>query len=72
MRDVGHQIQKKDIRRNAFNYSQTGKTAALCIFFFGAGATCWVIWQTTTFLGIVLGFVRGQHLILSENYMFDQ
>ena len=31
----------------------------------GAGATCWVIWQSTTFLGIVLGAAIPEKLGLS-------
>ena len=31
----------------------------------GAGATCWVIWQTTTFLGIILGAAIPEKLGLS-------
>ena len=32
---------------------------------FGGGITCWVIWQTTTFLGIVLGAFIPEKLGLS-------
>ncbi|WP_440670789.1 AzlC family ABC transporter permease [Candidatus Pelagibacter sp. HIMB1483] len=32
---------------------------------FGAGATCWIIWQSTTFLGIVLGAAIPEKLGLS-------
>ena len=31
----------------------------------GAGATCWVIWQSTTFLGIILGAAIPEKLGLS-------
>ena len=31
----------------------------------GGGATCWVIWQTTTFLGIILGSFIPEKLGLS-------
>ena len=32
---------------------------------FGGGATCWVIWQSTTFLGIILGTAIPEKLGLS-------
>jgi predicted branched-subunit amino acid permease len=32
---------------------------------FGAGATCWVIWQTTTIIGIFLGSIIPEKLGLS-------
>ena len=31
----------------------------------GGGVTCWIIWQTTTFLGIVLGSLIPEKLGLS-------
>ena len=31
----------------------------------GGGATCWVIWQSTTFLGIILGAAIPEKLGLS-------
>ena len=32
---------------------------------FGAGVTCWIIWQITTFLGIILGSIIPEKLGLS-------
>jgi len=32
---------------------------------FGAGATCWIIWQTTTIIGIFLGSIIPEKLGLS-------
>ena len=46
-------------------YFKKNKDTNKYFHLFGGGITCWVIWQTTTFLGIVLGAFIPEKLGLS-------
>jgi len=47
------------------NYLKKSKDINKYFHLFGAGATCWTIWQITTFLGIILGSVLPEKLGLT-------
>ncbi len=47
------------------SYMKKNKNENKAFHFFGAGATCWVIWQTTTLIGIFLGSIIPDKLGLS-------
>tara|TARA_B100000902_G_scaffold176236_1_gene169923 strand:- start:642 stop:1334 length:693 start_codon:yes stop_codon:yes gene_type:complete len=46
-------------------YLKKNKSSNRYFHLVGGGATCWVIWQTTTFLGIILGSTIPEKLGLS-------
>ena len=46
-------------------YLKKNKNSNRYFHLVGGGATCWVIWQTTTFLGIILGSAIPEKLGLS-------
>ena len=47
------------------NYLKTNKNSNRYFHLVGGGATCWVIWQSTTLLGIILGAAIPEKLGLS-------
>ena len=47
------------------NYLKKNKDKNKHFHLFGAGVTCWTIWQITTFLGIVLGSIVPDKLGLT-------
>ena len=53
------------LKRGSGSVKINGKDENKYFHLFGGGITCWVIWQTTTFLGIVLGAFIPEKLGLS-------
>jgi len=47
------------------SYLKKSKDKDKAFHSFGAGATCWIIWQTTTIIGIFLGSIIPERLGLS-------
>ncbi len=47
------------------DYLKKSKDKNRYFHLFGAGATCWIIWQITTFLGIILGSIVPDKLGLT-------